>query len=189
MALRRRPPGGISSLVELLFAEVVELMAPAVWPAPAAAFVLVESVGRNSRRRWRSGGGRDRRATGTIDQGRPNSATTMVGAWLCSLRAFALNDQQKTTTVYFNRCPYARAREASGGNNSDRPARPAGAGGVALRRRPPGGISSLVELLFAEVVELMAPAVWPAPAAAFVLVESVARDSRRRWRSGGDRRC
>ena len=105
--------------MELLFAEVVELMAPAVWPAPAAAFVLVESVARDSRRRWRSGGGRDRRATGTIDQGRPNSATTMVGAWLCSLRAFALNDQQKTTTVYFNRCPYARAREASGGNNSE----------------------------------------------------------------------
>ncbi len=80
-------------------------------------------------------------------------------------------------------------RATSGGNNSDRPARPAGAGGVALRRRPPGGISSLVELLFAEVVELMAPAVWPAPAAAFVLGESVAGDSRRRWRSGGDRRC
>ncbi len=64
-------------------------------------------------------------------------------------------------------------RATSGGNNSDRPARPAGAGGVALRRRPPGGISSLVELLFAEVVDLMAPAVWPATAAAFVLVESV----------------
>ena len=37
--------------------------------------------------------------------------------------------------VYLNRCPYARARE-SGGNNRDRAARPARAGGVVLRRWP-----------------------------------------------------
>jgi hypothetical protein len=34
----------------------------------------------------------------------------MVHACHGSLRAFALNDQQKTAPVYFNLCPYARAR-------------------------------------------------------------------------------
>ena len=54
--------------------------------------------------------GRAQRATGSSLQGRPNSATDMVHACPRSLRAFALNDQQKTGPVYFNLCPHARAR-------------------------------------------------------------------------------
>ena len=49
-------------------------------------------------------------------QGRPNSATDMVGAWLRSLRASALNDQQKLAPFTLI-VALTRAREASGGNN------------------------------------------------------------------------
>ena len=90
------------------------------------------------------GAGRAQRATGSSLQGRPNSATDMGHACPRSLRAFAQNDQQKTAPVTLISA-LTRAREASGGNNRERPARSAGAGGVRLRRRSAVGIFVLVK--------------------------------------------
>ena len=92
---------------------------------------------------WSPRGGRAQRATGSSLKA--GQILQLTWARLPrSLRAFAQNDQQKTGPVYFN-LALTRAREASGGNNRERPARSAGAGGVGLRRRSAGGIFVLVK--------------------------------------------
>jgi hypothetical protein len=72
-----------------------------------------------------------------------------------------LDRRRRRAPVCVNRCPYARAREAGGGNNN-------------------------IDLL-----DPLEPAVWRCAggrAGVFVLAQLLFADSGRRWRLGGERR-